>query len=1093
MQTSKSFAADSTKVEKHSKSKNKLNNLLREVAQGDTDHAVRLMQSSRRGLTDTEAEERLKGFGRNEVAHEKPSPWYRQLARAFYNPFILVLAILGIVSCYTDIYTPLQTIRDSMPDARQIISQIDPAGNTQSMADAIAKTLDYPGRQTKFTEEVQKILIASEGKSSERRKMLYKMLRHADADSKVVEVGEALRTSKPTKESLEAHLIATQSTEEGIKNAKTISERLLEVLNANPKNYHTASQNFIQEVLQVQLSERAQAVTDGLQKAPPNQRAEVVAATLNDADADWRTVIVMSTMIIVSALLRFWQEFRSTKAAERLKAMVRTTATVIRKMDDQKETSDATLISAMGSIPGKKEVPMAELVPGDIIQLSAGDMIPADVRLLQTKDLYVSQSALTGESMPVEKIDNLAAVVEKKADAVVTSISDPLSINTLCFLGTNVVSGSATAIVAATGERSMFGSLAKSVLGHRALTSFDKGVNKVSWVLIKFMLVMVPIIFVINGYLKEDWKQAFLFGIAVAVGLTPEMLPLVVTANLAKGAVAMSRRKVIVKRLNSMQNFGAMDVLCTDKTGTLTEDKVVLVRHLDLENRESETVIKLAYLNSFHQTGLKNLIDAAVISRMEERLPELAKQQRDFRKVDEIPFDFVRRRMTVVIQKDTAHQLMICKGAVEEIFGICNKVEDSEGKLVSLQPTTRVKVRELVSSLNRDGLRVIGVAYRLLPNQTEHYTVADEAEMVLAGYIGFLDPPKPSAQAAIKVLRDNGIAVKILTGDNEIVTAKVCREVGLDAKRIVIGAETESLSDDELADVAENTVVFAKMNPMQKARVIRALQSKNHTVGYMGDGINDAAALRDADVGISVDTAVDIAKESADIILLEKSLMVLEEGVLQGRAVFGNIIKYIKMTASSNFGNVFSVLIASAFIPFMPMLPIMLLILNLLYDFSQLFLPWDRMDKEFLKQPRRWQAGGLARFMILIGPISSIFDVTTFLLLWYVYHANAAVHQSLFQSGWFIESLLSQTLIVHMIRTQKIPFIQSTASLPILISTGVIMAIGIVIPFTSFGTSIGMVPLPMSYFPWLIATLVGYCVLTQVLKKAYIKKFGDWL
>lgn len=1080
------------KAEKNSKSKNKLNTLLQKVAQGDVNHAVQLMQSRRGGLTDAEAAERLKAFGRNEVAHEKPPHWYVQLAKAFYNPFILVLALLALVSSYTDVYTPLQTIRDSMPDARKIVAQIDEKG-PKALGDAISETLNYPARNDKFTLEVEKILAASEGKPIvERSKLLYKMLRNADADPKLAEVGEAIRTSKPNQASLETGLTATQATEEGINNAKAILVKLLDVLHAQPKNYHDAAQNFISEVLQVQLGEQTQSVTDALAKAPVNERATIVASTLNGADADWRTVIVMSTMIIVSAFLRFWQEFRSTKAAEKLKAMVRTTATVIRKTDDKEDASDATLISAMGSIPGKKEIAMTELVPGDIIQLSAGDMIPADIRLLQTKDLFVSQSALTGESMPVEKIDNLAAVVEKKADAVVTSISDPLSIDTLCFLGTNVVSGSATAVVVATGEHSMFGSLAKSVLGHRAMTSFDRGVNKVSWVLIKFMLAMVPIIFVINGVLKEDWKEAFLFGIAVAVGLTPEMLPLVVTANLAKGAVAMSRRKVIVKRLNSMQNFGAMDVLCTDKTGTLTEDKVVLVRHLDVESRESESVIGLAYLNSFHQTGLKNLIDAAVIARMEERFPAMAHQQRNFRKVDEIPFDFVRRRMTVIVQKDTGHQLMVCKGAVEEIFDISTKIEKN-GELVPLQSETRTKVRELVSTLNRDGLRVIGVAYRILPNKSEHYTISDEADMVLAGYIGFLDPPKPSAQAAIKALHDSGVAVKILTGDNEIVTAKVCREVGLDHRRIVLGSETENFSDTELADVAENAVVFAKMNPMQKARVIRALQSKKHTVGYMGDGINDAAALRDADVGISVDTAVDIAKESADIILLEKSLLVLEEGVLHGRAVFGNIIKYIKMTASSNFGNVFSVLIASAFIPFMPMLPIMLLILNLLYDFSQLFLPWDRMDKDFLERPRKWQAGGLARFMILIGPISSIFDVTTFLLLWFVYHANSAAHQAFFQSGWFIESLLSQTLIVHMIRTQKIPFIQSTASVPILISTSIIMAIGIVIPFTSFGVSVGMVPLPMSFFPWLAVTLVGYCMLTQVLKTAYIKKFGDWL
>lgn len=662
--------------------------------------------------------------------------------------------------------------------------------------------------------------------------------------------------------------------------------------------------------------------------------------------------------------------------------------------------------------------------------------------------------------------------------------------NDLCFMGTNVVSGTAAAVVVATGSRTFFGSIAGKVLGHRATTGFDTGVNQVTFVLIRFMLLMVPVVMVINGLTKGDWREAVLFGQAVAVGLTPEMLPFVVSANLARGAIKLSKNKVIVKRLNSIQTFGAMDVLCTDKTGTLTEDKVVLVRHLDPSGKKSTSVLKYAYLNSFFQTGLKNLLDTAIIEKAQEKALE-SLSGRYFR-LDEVPFDFVRRRMSVILRGNDLSRILVCKGAVEEVLAVCTQIGDDTSKR-PLTELERKQLRVLRDSLNADGMRVLAVAWKPVAVTEREFSSHDENNLVLAGFIAFLDPPKPSAGAAIKALSEHGVRVKIITGDNANVAAKVCQEVGLDPGDIILGHEIEDMSEEELGFFAEGTKVFAKMNPLQKARVVRALKARGHTVGFLGDGINDAVALRTADVGISVDTAVDVAKESADIILLEKSLMVLEQGVIQGRVVFGNIVKYIKMTASSNFGNAFSVLVASAFIPFLPMAALQLLIQNLLYDLSQLSLPWDKVDKEFVQRPRQWRAPDLARFMIVVGPISSVFDITTFFLLWYVFGANSAAHQSLFQSGWFIEGLLSQTLIVHMIRTQKVPFFQSRAAAPVLLLTCATMVIGLVIPFTQFGASIGLQPLPSAYFPWLGATLLTYCLVTQFVKLWYIRKFRGWL
>jgi Mg2+-importing ATPase len=810
-----------------------------------------------------------------------------------------------------------------------------------------------------------------------------------------------------------------------------------------------------------------------------------VLGSVSYATGDLKATAVVSVMVVVSVMMRFFQEFRSTRAAEALRAMVRTTATVTRQYI--REDEEEVLVSQ------KREVPFEDLVPGDIVHLSAGDMIPADVRLVSSKDLFISQSALTGEALPVEKYDTLAGVVEKCVDQTSqtsTTSANALDQRNLCFMGTTVISGTGSAVVVSTGGHTVFGSLAKSVIGHRVLTSFDRGVNAVTWVLIRFILVMVPIVFLLNGFVKGDFKEAFLFAIAVAVGLTPEMLPMVVTANLAKGAVAMAKQKVIVKRLNAIQNLGAMDVLCTDKTGTLTQDRVILEKHRDIRGEVSLRVLEYGYLNSYYQTGLKNLLDRAILEHVE--LEHELDVLQHASKVDEIPFDFLRRRMSVVVTTPSRERLLICKGAVEEVFSICTQV-DLGDEVVPLSNTLRDQANAVVRALNEDGFRVVAVAHKTVPIPRDVFSVADERDLVLSGFIGFLDPPKESAREAIAALHDHGVEIVVLTGDNEVVTRRVCRDVGIPADRVVLGSQLEGLSDDELRAAVQQVSIFAKLNPLQKARIIRALQRGGHTVGYLGDGINDAAALRDADVGISVDTATDIARESADIILLEKSLLVLETGVIKGREVYGNIIKYIKMTASSNFGNVFSVLVASAFIPFLPMLPVQLLVLNLLYDFSQLSLPWDQMDREFLRRPRTWDTNGIARFMVWIGPISSVFDITTFLLLWFVLRASGPAGEATFQSGWFIESLLSQTLIIHMIRTEKIPFIQSRAAVPVLLVTSLIMAVGLSLPYSTLGAAVSLVHPPAAFFPWLAATLLAYGALTQIVKSWYIRRFHAWL
>lgn len=791
-------------------------------------------------------------------------------------------------------------------------------------------------------------------------------------------------------------------------------------------------------------------------------------------EGDYKTIIMVAVMVLFSALLRFFQEFRSNQAADKLKSMVKTTATVLRKFI------------------GKREIAMTELVPGDIVFLSAGDMVPADCRIMQSKDLFVSESMLTGEALPVEK----TFLPIRDADT-----KQPIELNNLCFMGTNVVSGTAMAIVVATGNRTYFGSISKTILSNRPETAFDIGINKVSYLLIRFMLVMVPVIFLVNGFLKGDWMQALLFAIAVAVGLTPEMLPMIVTANLAKGAMNMSKHKVIVKRLNAIQNIGAMDILCTDKTGTLTLDKIVLEKHLNVLGAEDDEVLKWAYLNSFHQTGLKNILDKAVLEHVE--LHDYLKVEEYFMKVDEIPFDFQRRRMSVILKMRNGNHLLICKGAVEEILDLCSHSfdpgEDKElhlenDKVIPMDKKMHNTVLQTSKKMNEEGLRVLLVAIREFDGKHPlTYSVQDENNLTLTGFIGFLDPAKPSAKPSIAALQGLGIGVKVLTGDNEIVTKKICNDVGIPVKNIVLGTELESMTQQELAERIDDVSIFAKLSPLQKVRVVKALREKGHTVGFIGDGINDAAALKEADVGISVDTAVDIVKESADIILLEKDLMVLRKGVIYGRRTFGNIIKYIKMTASSNFGNMFSMLGASAFLPFLPMLPVQLLTQNLLYDISQTAIPWDRMDEDFLKKPKKWDASSIQRFMFFIGPISSIFDFATFALMFYYFKANSPELQSFFQSGWFIEGLLSQTLIIHMIRTKKIPFIQSWAATPVVALTTLIMLVGIAIPFSPLAPMLKMQPLPLSYFPWLFGILICYCLLTQFVKTWFIKKFNQWL
>jgi P-type Mg2+ transporter len=810
-----------------------------------------------------------------------------------------------------------------------------------------------------------------------------------------------------------------------------------------------------------------------------------VLAVISYATEDVRATIVIGSMVLLSTVIRFVQETRSNKAADKLKEMVSTTATVLRRdpaelaAEEARRFFQATL---RPKPPRRVEMPLKRLVPGDVVLLSAGDMVPADIRLLVAKDLFVSQSAMTGEALPVEKY----------AEHRGAPTTNPMELDNIAFMGTNIVSGSASGVVVTTSDRTYFGALARRVTSTAQTTNaFQSGVNKVSWLLIRFMMVMTPLVLLINGFTKGNttaaWTEAFLFALSIAVGLTPEMLPMIVTSTLAKGAVFLSRKKVIVKRLDAIQNFGAMDVLCTDKTGTLTQDRIFLSRHCGAFGEESDSVLEFAYLNSYYQTGLKNLLDVAVLEHVEVHR-ELAVAT-DYRKVDEVPFDFNRRRMSVVVAEQNQRHLLICKGAVEEVLSVCTRVQRGEDT-EPMSEQTLARVRELTGDLNEDGLRVVAVAIKQMPIDREICGLADESELTLVGYIAFLDPPKESTAPALKALAEHGIALKILTGDNHLVTRKICKEVGLETLGLVLGNDIERMNDAELAEAAERNNVFARLTPAHKERLVQALRARGHVVGFMGDGINDAPAIRAADIGISVDSAVDIAKEAADIILLEKSLLVLEQGVAEGRRTFANILKYIKMTASSNFGNVFSVLVASAFLPFLPMLPLQLLVQNLLYDISQTAIPFDNVDPELVQLPQRWRPDDIGRFMIVFGPVSSVFDICTFALMWYVFGATTEAQAPLFQAGWFIEGLATQTLIVHMIRTQKIPFLQSRPAPPLLLMTVAIVAVGLLAVTGPLSHLFKFLPLPLAYFPWWLAIVGGYVVLTQVVKSWYLRRYG---
>jgi Mg2+-importing ATPase len=790
----------------------------------------------------------------------------------------------------------------------------------------------------------------------------------------------------------------------------------------------------------------------------------LIIAIVSGLIGQLESTAIVGAMILLSVGLSYVLDRRSGRAVESLGKRVQSRTLVLR---DGQET----------------EIRISEVVPGDIVVLHAGSIIPADLRLLAVKDFFVSQSALSGESMAVEK----SAEARPAPDQAVADVANA------CFLGTNVTSGTARGVVVNTGTRTLFGAIAERLTERREETSFDRGVRSFTWLMIRFMTVMVFAVFLIVGLTKGNWLEALLFGLSIAVGLTPEMLPMIVTVNLAKGALTMAGKKVIVKRLPAIQNLGAIDILCTDKTGTLTQDDVVLERHVGITGLESQDVLNYAYLNSYYQTGLRNLIDRAVLERAD------LDAEHDCRLVDELPFDFQRRRMSVVVDYEGDH-VLICKGAVEEIYSCCNRYQVGD-EVFELLEVIRADLFEEVEKLNSQGFRVLGIAYREFPRDRTTFTTADESQLVLLGYIAFFDPPKDSAASALKLLSAAGVKVKVLTGDNGLVTRKVCQDVGLPVERVVTGAELAQLTPEELTRAAQDVDVFVKLSPVQKEQIVQALQRSNHVVGFMGDGINDAPALKAADVGISVDSAVDVAKEAADIVLLEKSLLVLEEGIIEGRKVFANITKYIRMGASSNFGNMFSVVGASYLLPFLPMQPVQILTNNLLYDFSQTGIPSDRVDVELVARPLHWNIGNIKRFMVFIGPISSIFDYATFALMWFFFHcglfADASVgagqrlhFASLFQTGWFVESLLTQTLIVHIIRTRRIPFIESRASLPMTLTTLAVMGVGAWLPYSPFAGALGLVALPPIYWAWIASFLVAYAAITHVVKTWFMKRFG---
>lgn len=808
------------------------------------------------------------------------------------------------------------------------------------------------------------------------------------------------------------------------------------------------------------------------------------------ADRDLSTPLIIGTMVLVSGVLRFIQDEKSTVAAEALAEMVESCAEVERDGD------------------GGNETPIDEIVIGDVVHLSSGDVVPADLRIFSARDLFVSQASLTGESEPVEKRASLAADASATAAASAPALTD---LESLAFMGSTVISGNARGIVVATGARTMFGEATGTLAGRKRETSFDAGIKSTSRLLMRLMLAMLPVVFVVSGATKGDWVSALLFSLSVAVGLTPEMLPMLVTTCLGKGAVDLSRHHVIVKRLDAIQDLGAIDVPCTDKTGTLTEDRIVLERHLDVNGREDARVLRYAFLNSYFSTGVKNLIDNAIVERAlaegtdevnatvgsTTTAEELAER---YHGIDELPFDFERRRLSVVVGDAAGHTRMVTKGALEEVLAVCSSVE-VDGQVLPLTDELRTQVVRRGEALADEGMRVLGVARKNEPAGAATLTVADERNMVLIGYLAFLDPPKESSAAAIRALAAHGVATKVLTGDSPRVAAHVCRAIGIDAEHVLTGVDVEAMNDGELADAVQRTNIFAKLSPAQKARVVRTLRGLGHAVAYMGDGVNDAAAMRESDCGISVDSAVDVAREAADIILLEKDLMVLERGIECGRRTYANMIKYVKMTVSSNFGNIASVLVAAALLPFLPMTAVQLLLLNLIYDLTCTAIPWDNVDEDAIRTPRRWDTASVRRFMVAFGPLSSVFDILTFAALFFFVcpavaggawgtldAAGQALFVGTFQAGWFVESMWTQTLVVHLIRTEKVPFVGSRAALPLVMLGSMGIAVATLLPASALGATLDFCSLPPMFWGVLAAMVIGYTVVVSGMKKLFLSR-----
>ena len=772
---------------------------------------------------------------------------------------------------------------------------------------------------------------------------------------------------------------------------------------------------------------------------------------------NYANIIVILILITASTLLEFFEVYRSNKAAEKLKNLVSARSEVLRN--------------------GKEiKIPTSEVTVGDVILLNAGDLIPADLRVIEATDLFINQSSLTGESDSVKKL------VESEQKGKIEDVTD---LDTICFMGTNVISGSAKGIVIKTGDDTYFGKVADTITDDKPKTAFQKGIDSVSKLLIRFMVVFIAVAFFINS-MRHDTLVAFTFAVAVSIAITPLLLPVILSSSLAKGAINMAHKKTIVKKLNSIQSFGAMNILCTDKTGTLTQDKIVLEKYLNVNGEEDEEVLKYAFINAYFQEGLEGSIDKAIVKKIKQE--KLYKISKEYKKLDEIPFDFTRRCLSVIVSNGE-EKLMITKGAVEEIISKCTSMEYM-GKVSPLKTDDKKRLEEMAKNLNQEGLRIIAICKKEIIEELKDYTVKDETKMTLIGFVGFLDPPKASAKEEIKRLNRDGIRVMVLTGDNEYVTKAICKEVEINTDKIVLGSQIEKLSDTALMRLLKKTNVFAKLSPIQKSRIVQVLGKAGNVVGYMGDGINDAPSLNSAEVGVSVDTAVDITKETADIILLRKNLNVLTDGVIEGRKTFGNLLKYIKIAVSSNFGEVISVMIASLVLPFFPLTPIQLLVQSLLYDLGQLSLPYDNGDKESVQKPRRWDMKSIKRFMYYMGPTSSIFDLVVFALLWFAFGIRTA---ELFQTTWFCYGIISTMMGLHVIRSSKRPFVETHASNAVYATTILISLVTLLIPFTPLGSIIGFVPIPLTYIVVILGVAFLYCMLASIVKKLYIKKYGEWL